>query len=131
MAYTNAQFRSILNGHTFSNFPDPSFPISNNGAPLTDRATVNAVKAFQTYYKLTVDGIVGSITMAKAEQAMRVLQANLNRAVNASLPPNQPFYGPRTVEAVKEFERRYGYNVDGIANLVVRQRLNDLARLAA
>lgn len=131
MAYTNAQFRSILNGHTFGYFPDPNFPISNNGAPLTDRVTVDAIKAFQTYYKLTVDGIVGPITMAKAEQAMRVLQNNLNRVVSANLPTNQPFYGPRTVEAVRAFERRYAYSVDGIADLGVRQRLNDLARLAA
>jgi murein L,D-transpeptidase YcbB/YkuD len=133
MPYTNAQLRSILNGHGFgySPEPDPNFPISSYDGPLIDRVTVDAIKAFQTYYKLRVDGIAGPITMAKAEQAMRVLQDNLNRVINANLPPSQPFYGPRTVAAVKEFERRYGYNVDGIANLVVRQRLNDLVRITA
>lgn len=133
MSYTNAQFRSILNGHGFgySPEPDPNFPISSYEGPLTDKVTVDAIKAFQTYYKLRVDGIAGPITLAKAEQAMRVLQDNLNRVMKTNLPTNQPFYGPRTVAAVKAFERRYGYNVDGIANLVVRQRLNDIARTAA
>lgn len=132
MIYTNAQFRSILNGHGFSTSPanDPNFPISSYEGPLTDKVTVEAVKAFQTYFKLKVDGIAGPITMAKAEQAMRILQDNLNRVIRANIPQNQPFYGPRTVAAVREFERRYAYNVDGVANLVVRQRLNDLARVS-
>lgn len=130
MTYTNAQLRSILNGYGFGSAPepDPIFPISSYEGPLTDKVTVDAIKAFQAYFKLKVDGIAGPITMAKAEQAMRILQDNLNRVIRANIPPNQPFYGPRTVAAVKEFERRYGYNVDGVANLVVRQRLNDLAR---
>ncbi|MBD2022395.1 peptidoglycan-binding protein [Leptolyngbya sp. FACHB-36] len=133
MAYTNAQFRSILNGHGFSTSsqPDVNFPISSNEGPLTDKITVDAIKAFQTYFKLKVDGIAGPITIAKAEQAMRVLQDNLNRVIKANIPANQPFYGPRTVAAVKEFERLYKFNVDGIANLAVRQRLNELARVSA
>ncbi|MGI0489792.1 peptidoglycan-binding protein [Pantanalinema rosaneae CENA516] len=133
MNYTNAQFRSILYGHGFGYAPepDPSFPISSNNRPLTDKITVDAIKEFQTYFQLKVDGIAGPITLAKAEQAMRVLQDNLNRVVRANLPQNQPFYGPRTTEAVKEFERRYGYHVDGVANLAMRRHLNDLARKAA
>ncbi|HEY9861804.1 MAG TPA: peptidoglycan-binding protein [Candidatus Obscuribacterales bacterium] len=131
MTYTNAQFRSILNGYGFGSSPepDPNFPISSYEGPLTDKLTVEAIKAFQAYFKLKIDGIAGPITMAKAEQAMRILQDNLNRVIRANIPQNQPFYGPRTIAAVKEFERRYGYNVDGVANLVVRQRLNDLARV--
>jgi peptidoglycan hydrolase-like protein with peptidoglycan-binding domain len=133
MNYTNAQFRSILNGHGFdgTSAADPYFPISSNEASLTDKATVEAIKAFQTYFQLQVDGIAGPLTMSKAEQAMRVLQYNLNVVVKANLPANQPFYGPKTVAAVKEFERRYGYPVDGVANLSVRKRLNDLARQLA
>ncbi len=133
MNYTNAQFRSILYGHGFgySPEPNPNFPISSFEGPLTDKVTVDAIKAFQTYFHLEVDGIAGPITKAKAEQAMRVLQYNLNLVIKANLPANQPFYGPKTVAAVKEFERRYGYVVDGVANLSVRQRLNDLARQMA
>ncbi|GAB4344592.1 MAG: hypothetical protein OHK0047_37660 [Leptolyngbyaceae cyanobacterium] len=133
MNYTNAQFRSIINGYDFTSTSarDSYFPISSNEAPLTDKATVEAIKAFQTYFQLKVDGIAGPITMAKAEQAMRILQYNLNLVIKANLPVNQPFYGPKTVAAVKEFERRYGYSVDGVANLPVRKRLNDLARQMA
>lgn len=133
MAYTNAQFRSILNGHGFSYSPEPdvNFPISSYEGPLTDKITVDGIRAFQTYFKLKVDGIAGPITMAKAEQAMRVLQDNLNRVIKANIPANQPFYGPKTVAAVKEFERFYKFNVDGVANLAVRQRLNELARVSA
>ncbi len=133
MNYTNAQLRSILNGHGFGYTPEPdqNFPISSYEGPLTDKVTVDAIKAFQTYFQLEVDGIAGPITMAKAEQAMRILQYNLNLVIKAGLPTNQPFYGPKTVAAVKEFERRYGYQVDGVANLSVRQRLNDLARQKA
>lgn len=133
MNYTNAQLRSILNGHGFGYCPepDPYFPISSFDGPLTDQVTVEAIKAFQTYFQLKVDGIAGPITMAKAEQAMRILQSNLNLVIKANLPANQPFYGPKTVAAVKEFERRYGYPVDGVANLSVRKRLNDLARQLA
>lgn len=133
MNYTNAQFRSILYGHGFGYSPEPNsnFPISSNEAPLTDKVTVDAIKEFQAYFRLQVDGIAGPITKEKAAQAMRVLQYNLNLVVKANLPANQPFYGPKTVAAVKEFERRYGYAVDGVANLSVRQRLNDLARQMA
>lgn len=133
MNYTNAEFRSILYGHGFGYAPepDPNFPISSKNRPLTDKITVDAIKEFQKYFQLKVDGIAGPKTMAKAEQAMRILQDNLNRVIKAGLPQNQPFYGPKTTAAVKEFERRYGYVVDGVANLEVRRHLNDLARQTA
>lgn len=131
MTYTNAQFRSILNGHgfTYVSEPDSNFPISNNEKPLVDQLTVDAIKDFQAYFKLKVDGIAGAITMAKAEQAMHILQDNLNLVIKAKIPANQPFYGPKTVAAVKEFERRHGYHVNGVASLAMRQQLNDMARL--
>jgi peptidoglycan hydrolase-like protein with peptidoglycan-binding domain len=133
MDYTNAQLRSILNGHGFGYAPepDPSFPISSFNGPLTDKVTVDAIKAFQTYFQLQVDGIAGPITRGKAAQVMRVLQANLNLVVKANIPANQPFYGPKTVAAVKEFQRRYGYPANGVATLPVRQHLNTLARQMA
>lgn len=131
MNYTNAQFRSILNGfgYGYAPEPDPSFPLSSFDGPMIDQVTVEAIEAFQAYFNLTVDGIVGPQTMAKAEQAMRVLQAELNQVVGAGLPQDQPFYGPRTVAAVKEFQRRYGFFIDGVANLTVRRKLLELSQL--
>lgn len=131
MNYTNAQFRSILNGfgYGYAPEPDPYFPLSSFAGPMVDQVTVEAIGAFQRYFNLTVDGIVGPRTMAKAEQAMRVLQTELNQVINAGLPQNQPFYGPRTVAAVKEFQRRYGFSVDGVASLNVRHKLLELSQL--
>lgn len=131
MKYTNAQFRSILQGFGFLYAPEGELtsPISSDNSPFVDRMTLDATKEFQAYYKLKVDGIAGPITMAKAEQAMRILQDHLNRVMNANLPMNQPFYGPRTTAAVANFQRRYGFSrVNGFASLPVRQRLYDLVR---
>lgn len=131
MQYNNAQFRSILQGFGFLYPPEGELtsPISDSNHPLVDRVTIEAIEDFQAYYKLKVDGIAGPITLAKAEQAMRILQDHLNRIVNANLPANQPFYGPRTTAAVANFQRRYGFSpANGFATLPVRQRLYDLVR---
>lgn len=131
MPYTNAQFRSILQGLGFLYSPEGELtsPISDSNSPLLDWVTIEAIEEFQAYYKLKVDGVAGPITLAKAEQAMRILQDHLNRVVNANLPANQPFYGPKTVAAVITFQQRYGFSpAKGFATLPVRQRLYDLVR---
>jgi len=131
MQYTNAQFRSILQGFGFLYPPEGELtsPISQSNSPLVDRVTIDAIEEFQAYYQLKVDGIAGPITMAKAEQAMRILQDHLNRIVRANLPVNQPFYGLKTTAAVTTFQQRYGFSpADGFATLLVRQRLYDLVR---
>jgi peptidoglycan hydrolase-like protein with peptidoglycan-binding domain len=131
MQYNNAQFRSILQGFGFLYPPEGELtsPISDSNSPLVDWVTIDAIKEFQAYYKLTVDGLAGPVTLAKAEQAMRILQDHLNRVINANLPANQPFYGPKTVAAVITFQQRYGFSpAKGFATLPVRQRLYDLVR---
>ena len=131
MPYTNAQFRSILQGFGFLYPPEGELtsPISDSNSPLVDWVTIDAIKEFQAYYNLTVDGIAGPITLAKADQAMRILQDHLNRIIDANLPADQPFYGPRTTAAVTTFQRRYGLSpVNGFATLPVRQKLYDLVR---
>lgn len=131
MAYTNAQFRSILNGLGFGYVPEGELtdPISTNNNPLIDRVTRDAIEDFQKYFNLQVDGIAGSKTMAMAEREMRVIQFELNQVIGANLPKDQPFYGPRTTAAVKEFQRRYGFVVDGFARLPVRQKLLAMSKL--
>ncbi len=131
MQYSNAQVRSILQGFGFLYPPEGelSSPISQDNSPLVDSVTIDAIKDFQAYYELKVDGIVGPITMAKAEQAMRILQDHLNRIINANLPLDQPFYGPKTTAAVVTFQQRYGFfPTNGFATLPLRQRLYDLVR---
>jgi peptidoglycan hydrolase-like protein with peptidoglycan-binding domain len=130
MTYTNAEFRSILNGFGFLYPPEGelSTPISDDNSPLDDRMTIDAIQDFQTYFHLFVDGIAGPITLAKAEQAMRILQDELNQVIDANLPQNQPFYGPKTVAAVETFQRRNEFFADGVASLPVRQKLYTLSR---
>jgi peptidoglycan hydrolase-like protein with peptidoglycan-binding domain len=131
MPYTNAQFRSILQGFGFLYPPEGELtsPISDSNSPLVDWVTIDAIKEFQAYYKLNVDGIAGPVTMAKAEQAMRILQDELNQVIQANLPANQPLYGPRTTAAVAAIQQRYDFSpANGFATLPVRQRLYDLVR---
>ncbi|MBW4419875.1 MAG: peptidoglycan-binding protein [Myxacorys californica WJT36-NPBG1] len=131
MPYNNAQFRSILQSFGFLYPPEGELtsPISDDNSPMVDWVTTEAIKEFQAYYKLKVDGIAGPRTLAKAEQAMRILQDHLNRVVNANLPTSQPLYGPRTTAAVTTFQGRYGFSpAKGFAALPVRQKLYDLVR---
>ena len=61
-SYSNAQFRSILNGLDLRNQGrnEPNFPISNDDSALDrDRS---AVIGFQAYFGLVADGIVGPRT---------------------------------------------------------------------
>lgn len=135
-SFTNAEIRSILNGMGFKRrgINEPNFPISIDNSFLGDALTVEAIKSFQTYFKLTADGIVGPITMAKAEEAMNVLHYELDLVMrpNPPLRPQAPLYGPQTAQAIASFRNQYGFepngnaNDDRVADLPVRRRLDEL-----
>lgn len=134
MNYTNAQFRSILNGLGYkqqTQADSSTFPLSNDNSPLTDAPTIQAIKKFQGEYQLLVDGIAGPITMNKVEQVMTILQNELNSCVNVSLPSNQPFYGPLTTAAVKKFQGKIYRVQNGIADHELRVILYDLFQKGA
>lgn len=137
--YTNAQFRSILFGlgYLAEEFANPAFgfPYTTDDSPFTGYNTLQAIKTLQVDYGLEVDGIVGVKTMAKAEEVILTLQYQLNIVVNADIPKNQPFYGPKTVQAVKKFEAQY-YGLEeqyltGVANLDIRRSLDAIAKQTA
>jgi len=96
---------------------------------------VQAVVAFQKYFNLAQDGIVGSETKAVAERALDVIHHELDVIIQPEPPlrPQAPLYGPQTAQAVSNFRRQYGFEPDGnpdsdlIADLPVRRRLNDLS----
>ena len=133
--YTNAQFRSILNGLGFRSrgLNEPNFPISSDESSLkNDR---QAVIKFQTYFGLVADGIVGPNTRAKAQQEIYVIQYELDLVMKPNprlRPQNAPFYGPQTSQVIADFRRRYGLEPDGnpdddrVADLAVRRKLDQL-----
>ena len=138
MAYDfiNAQIRSILNvlGFKSRDLNEPEFPVSSDNSPLDDQQTVQAIVAFQKYFNLAQDGIVGSETKAAAERALDVIHYELDVVIQPEprLRPQAPLYGPQTAQVVGNFRRQYGFEPDGdpnsdrIASLPVRRRLNDL-----
>ena len=135
LSYTNAQFRSILNGLGLRNqgSNEPNFPISDDDGNLdTDRS---AVIEFQAYFGLPADGIVGPQTQATAQKQMYVIQYELDLVMKPEppiRPQNAPFYGTQTAEAIAQFRRFCGFEPDGnvkndrIADLPVRRKLDEL-----
>ncbi len=138
MAYNfaNSQIRSILNGLGFKSREanEPDFPLSSDNSSLDDQQTVRSVRAFQKYFNLTQDGIVGPDTKAVAERALDVIHHELDVIIQPDprLRPQAPLYGPQTAQAVSQSRRQYGFEPDGnpdtdrIADLPVRRKLNDL-----
>jgi peptidoglycan hydrolase-like protein with peptidoglycan-binding domain len=120
--YTPQQFRSVLRGL--------GYDVKVSDAPLTDKATRNAILAFQKGYKIQpADGIAGAKTQDFAARIVDILQGNLNLVVkpNPPLPRNQ-YYGPRTEAAVRQYQKKLGVKETGIADLALRQKLDQEAR---
>lgn len=130
--YTNEAIRNILIGFGYlvpdNNVPGNSPPWKTNNNPLTDQATLTAVKKFQQDYPpLKVDGAAGDSTTKVMYETIVSLQNNLKRhgfATDAQIPSDKPYYGPNTYEAVKRFEQKQGLTVDGIANKEARTLLS-------
>jgi len=120
--YTPREMRAVLNGFGYN------VPVSD--APLTDTATLNAVRQFQKYYKLQVDGIAGPQTQDLMAQLMMILHANLNLVVkpNPALARSQ-YYGSATEAVVRQYQEKAGFPVTGIATQPVRQKLDDEATI--
>jgi peptidoglycan hydrolase-like protein with peptidoglycan-binding domain len=124
MAYSLGQFKEVLDGLGFHLGPDG---LNGNNGNILDVYTQSAIREFQYQYQLPLTGRLDPATNDKAEKIMRNLQYSLNLTVEAQLPINE-FYGPRTLQAVKAFQRSYGLPITGIATLTVRQRVEQEAR---
>lgn len=118
--YTPREARAVLNGFGYN--------VTISDAPLTDTATMTAVRAFQKGYKLQIDGIAGPQTQDYMADLMMILQANLNLVVKPNPPlPRSQYYGSATEAVVKQYQEKAGLPVTGIASLAVRQKLDDEA----
>jgi peptidoglycan hydrolase-like protein with peptidoglycan-binding domain len=116
--YNPEEFRSVLRGLGYN--------VKVTKDPLTDEETKKAITQFQTGYKLKVDGKVGPQTQDKAAMTVQILQANLNTVLKPKTPlPRDQFYSPQTEESVKEYQKKHQLSETGIADLQLRQRLNE------
>ncbi|MFN7854192.1 MAG: peptidoglycan-binding protein [Dolichospermum sp.] len=116
--YTPDEFRSVLRGLGYN--------VKVTKDPLTDEETKKAINQFQTGYKLKVDGKVGPKTQDQAAKIVEILQANLNTVLKPkTLLPRDQFYSPQLEELVKEYQKKHQLSETGIADLQLRQKLNE------
>ena len=119
--YTPREFRSVLRGF--------GYDVTVADTPLTDQATVAAIRQFQQGYKIQADGVAGPQTQDLAANLVRILQANLNLVLKPSpaLPRTQ-YYGSLTEAAIRRYQQQANVPVTGIATLAVRQQLDQEAQ---
>jgi len=119
--YTPKQFRTVLQGL--------GYKVNVSNAPLTDAETKAAIKAFQRGYKLKpADGVGGPKTEDFAANIVEILQANLNLVLKLKSPlPRNQYYGSQTEAAVKEYQKKNQLQETGIADLALRQKLDQEA----
>lgn len=119
--YTPKQFRAVLHGL--------GYKIKVSDAPLTDAEAKAAIKEFQQGYKLKpADGVAGAKTEDYAAQIVEILQANLNLVLKPKSPlPRNQYYGSQTEVAVKQYQKKNQLQETGIADLALRQKLDQQA----
>ncbi len=127
MPYTLSQLKEVLDGLGYNLGPDG---LNGNSSNALDAFTQAAIQELQAYYQLPVSGKLDTTTDDLVKKLVRNIQYNLNIVIDAKLPVNE-FYGPRTVQAVKAFQRTYGLPVTGIAGLTIRQKLCEEAKKRA
>ena len=119
--YTPKQFRTVLQGL--------GYKVNVSNSPLTDAETKAAIKAFQRGYRLKpADGVAGPKTEDFAANIIEILQANLNLVLKPKTPlPRNQYYGSQTEAAVKEYQKKNQLQETGIADLALRQKLDQEA----
>jgi len=119
--YSSKQFRAVLRGLGYN--------VKLSSEPLTDPATVKEIKQFQKGYRLIVDGKDNPQTAKHAALIVEILQGNLNLVLKPAKPlPRDRFYGSQVEDSVKEYQKKNQLKETGIADLVLRQKLDKDAK---
>ncbi len=116
--YTEPEFHRVLQGLGYDIAPQKF---------LSDAPATIALRDFQSRYDLATTGVADQPTQEKAKMILRVLQYNLRVTVNKNLLTTE-FYDAQTAAAVEQFQRQNSLQIDGIATVSVRQRINDAAQ---
>ncbi|WP_449355107.1 peptidoglycan-binding protein [Virgibacillus natechei] len=115
------------------------FHVSSNPTTYYGDKTADAVKDFQSYYGLLVDGIAGDETFGKINEILstphqyggyhqRNIQIKEDLAALGFHVSSNPttYYGDKTADAVRDFQVAYGLSVNGIADEVTLRWLNEV-----
>ncbi|MCR2821417.1 peptidoglycan-binding protein [Lederbergia panacisoli] len=117
------------------------FTVSKNPTNYYGSTTEAKVKELQKYYKLTVNGIADQATLKKINQVLSsplqigkkhkntvTLKENLAQ-LGFKVPGNGTnLYGTETEKKVKEFQKRYGLIVNGIADEITLAKIDELLK---
>ncbi|HLO85614.1 MAG TPA: peptidoglycan-binding domain-containing protein [Nostocaceae cyanobacterium] len=119
--YTPQEFRAVLRGL--------GYQVKVTNAPLTDEETKKAINELQKGYKLPITGQADPKTQDFVATIVQILQGNLNAVLKPQPPlPRNQFYGDRTEQLIKEYQKKNQLPETGIADLRLRQRLDEEAK---
>jgi peptidoglycan hydrolase-like protein with peptidoglycan-binding domain len=116
--YEEAEFRLLLQNLGYD--IDPS-------QPLTDVPTQRAIRSFQQTYALAITGQADQLTQERAAMVVRTIRNNLKITMNRNFAVTAA-YDADTIAAVKQFQTKMGWRVDGIASPTVRKKLDAEAK---
>ncbi len=116
------------------------FPVPGNGTSYYGKQTETSVKRFQEYYGVNdTAGVAGNTTLAKIKEILSsplqkgkrdartiTLKKNL-KILGFRVPGNMTnYYGSETEQKVKEFQKEHGLIVNGIADPVVLNKIDEM-----
>lgn len=117
------------------------FHVSNNPTPLYGPLTEQAVRDFQQYYGLTVNGVADEATLNKIDEILSspfrngkrhestiTLKVDLDKLGHHISDNPTTLYASQTAAAVEDFQRRYNLRVNGIADPVTLAKIQELLK---
>lgn len=116
--YSEAQLKAVLLGFGYKIDPQ---------APLSEARSANALREIQQLYGLSETGQPDSATQEILAKVVRGLRSNLKAILKQNLPVT-PFYDDATRSAVRQFQTRYSLQANGLADLGMRSRIDQVAR---